>query len=282
MRALPLPLNCASVVADRYRVQRRIAEGGIGEVWSAVDVRTQRAVVLKRLRPAVAHVVQVQARFQLEVDLLGKIYSEFVVHRVEQCRDPHYGHVLVEEFVEGEPLSAVLSRRSLAVEEARELGFNLLRALVALERAGVVHGDLKPANLILRPLAGGRLRPILIDFGAACRLGHAVAQGDVGIGTLEYMAPEQLTPASLTHAADLYAVGAILYRAVKGRHPFGEARGRELAQKKLTQSAPPLASGRSDWTAQRLEAVVMRALERMPADRYQHADDMLTELMRLQ
>jgi serine/threonine-protein kinase len=272
-------LTPGKIVAGHYRIDRCIARGGIGEVWSATHVTSLRAVAIKRLLPGVAGFADVAQRFRQEGHLLGRIFSDFVVRLVEAPSDPIWGPLLVEELVEGAPLSQVLAERRFTVEEARELGFNLLRALTALERAGVVHCDLKPGNVILKPLGGGRRRPILIDFGAASRVGHPVRER--GIGTFGYMAPEQFcAPDSIGFAVDRYAVGVILYRAVTGRRPFDE-QGEELLRAKVMREAPPLESNRTDWTAQRLAEVVRSALRRDPRERYGSAEEMLTDLMAL-
>src|SRR5207249_2902612 len=110
MRALPLSLRPGAVVGGAYRVVGQIAQGGLGEVWSAVEIRTQRAIAIKRLLPEAAKHPAVLTRFEREAELLSGIYSEFVVRLVANIRDPHFGRVMAMEFVEGEPLSAVLAR----------------------------------------------------------------------------------------------------------------------------------------------------------------------------
>ena len=283
MLAHSIELAPGALVGGTYRVTRRIASGGIGEVWTATHVHSQRQVVLKRLLPDAEQEPHIVQLFEQEAALLGRIYSDFVAQRIEFLRHPIYGRVLVEDFVEGEPLAQVLRHQRFSVEQARELGFNLLRALVALERVGVVHCDLKPANIILKPLGGGRRRPMIIDFGAARVVEHAgtTLDGELAVGTPEYMAPERFSQREISAATDLYSVGVILYRAVTGKRPFREDSDDELIRAKLTREAPPLLTGRTDWTARQLEAVVARALRRDVDQRYQHADDMLTDLLAL-
>jgi serine/threonine-protein kinase len=279
-----MPLAHGAVVAGRYHVDRPIANGGTSSVWAANVVGSRRQVALKVLLPGTTNQVIVAA-FEREADLLGRIYSEFVVRRIDLVTCARYGRILVEELVEGESLRGLISRKRVEVAEARTIGFHVLRALCALERARVVHGDLNPGNIILRPIGGGGQRPVLVDLGAAQLLdgeGGAALGGDYAIGTLEYLAPEQLTPgARLSVAVDLYALGAILYRAIAGRPVFGDRSGVDLVRAKLRESAPRLEVPDGDWMAARLARVLARALERDPADRYRHPDEMLTDLMAL-
>ncbi len=204
--------------------------------------------------------------------------------------------MLVEEFIPGPPLSTILDRRRLSINQAHALACQLLLGLVALERARIVHCDYKPGNIIMRPLLGGGQRPVLVDFGAGRLLdGHAQDLDDgpgatdralgaisdhLVVGTLAYMAPEQFAEgAHLSCAVDLYALGAILFRALRGEHVFGRLQGPQLVHAKLTREAPWLLGNRAGSAAQRLERVIARALRCRVSERYQHAEDMLADLM---
>ena len=168
------------------------------------------------------------------------------------------------------------------------MGIVLTTALVELHDANVVHRDLKPSNVILHRASSGKVRAVLIDFGVS-RLLHDSSEEDdmaeistrgVAVGTIEYMAPEQIVPSGqITPAADLYALGALVFRAVAGRHVFGAGLDRiELVRLKLTTEAPALPTGRHDPVAQGLAKVVARALARNPGARYQSAAELLTDL----
>jgi serine/threonine protein kinase len=283
------------LIGGFYRATRRIASGGIGEVWLGIDTRSGRRVALKRLLPEAARHPELAARFEREARVLDRVRSDFVARGLDFIDDHVGGPVLVQQFVPGPPLAAILGQRLLSVDEARELAFQLLLGLIALERARIVHCDYKPGNIILQPLPNGGHRPVLIDFGASRlldlhpqdldgRLGHAdralgAVSNELVVGTLEYMAPEQLSdPGRLCCSADLYALGAILYRALHGQHVFGALRGAELVRAKLTREAPRLGA-RAEPAAEQLEQVIGRALRRRRAERYQHAEDMLADLM---
>jgi serine/threonine-protein kinase len=278
-----LPFEPGATIARRWRVERRIGTGGIADVWAGVELRTKHPVALKRLLVGAARQPSLVRRFEREADLLGRISNQFIVRRIDLISDPRYGRVLVEDFIEGESLSSLLAKRRLTVEETRELGFNLLRALGALERANIVHLDVKPANIIMRPVGGGRRWPILVDFGAArsTRATENPEEEAEGVGTLQYIAPEQLSKGRVDVTADLYACATLLYRALAGHLPFGDAEEVELVRHKLFHEAPRLDTGRRDWTAQQLEEVITRALRRDPRARFQHADEMLSALIAL-
>jgi serine/threonine-protein kinase len=283
LSAPTLPFEAGATIAQRWKVQRRIASGGIADVWAGVEIKTKHPVAIKRLLLGASRQPALVRRFERETDLLGRIHNQFVVRRIDVINDPRYGRVLVEDFIEGESLANALARGTLSVEETREIGFNLLRALGALERANIVHLDLKPANIIMRPVGGGRRWPILVDFGAArsTRASENVEEEAEGVGTLEYIAPEQLSKGRIGVTADLYACATILYRALAGQLPFGDSEELELVKRKLTQEAPRLETGRRDWTAKQLEEVITRGLRRDPRMRFQHADEMLSALIAL-
>jgi serine/threonine-protein kinase len=277
------------LVADRFRVARQIASGGFGEVWAAEDIHLHNRVALKVLRRDTSANQEVMARFAREAYLLGQIRSSHVVRAIDFITETKHGPVLALEFVEGSSLANVLRWKRLSVEEAVHLGIDLATALRDLHSANIVHRDVKPANIILQPLHDAGHRAVFVDLGVS-RLLPGENQGeeeqlteitgiDRAVGTLEYMAPEQiLSSRSVTAEADIYALGAILYRAVAGRGLFNELRGAELVQSKLNVDPPPLETGRSDRVAVGLETLVSRALARKLDDRYEVIDEILTDL----
>ena len=282
-------LAAGVLVADRFRVERQIASGGFGEVWSAEDVHLHVRVALKVLRRETASNQEVAARFAREAYLLGQIRSSHVVRALDFIQDTDYGPVLAMEFVDGPSLASVLRWKRLSVEDAVSLGIDLATALRDLHAANIVHRDVKPANILLMPLHDGEHRAVFVDLGVSRLLPKenqgederltAITAIDRGVGTLEYMAPEQIfSSRSVTAEADIYALGAILYRAVAGKGLFNDLRGAELVQSKLNVDPPPLETGRSDRVAVGLEAVVSRALARKVDERYEVMDEILTDL----
>jgi eukaryotic-like serine/threonine-protein kinase len=176
------------------------------------------------------------------------------------------------------------------VEEAIELGCDVVTGLCDLHRANIVHRDLKPSNIILEPRADGGRRAIIVDFGVSRLMKGSdaddeltnITRADMALGTLEYMAPEQMLDSrNVTGASDIYAVGAMFFRAVAGKHAFGNLADIELARNKLLNETPPLVTGRNDPVAKGYEEIIGKALRRKPADRYKRAVDFLTDLRML-
>jgi serine/threonine protein kinase len=286
-RRTALATGC--VLAGRYRLERNVGHGGMGEVWSAEHVTIHMRVAVKVLLPSARRVPEIVARFEREAILLGRMRGDHVPRVIDFLTDELHGPVLVTEFVEGASLADVL-KAPVSVERAVDLGIDVARALGELHRGGVVHRDMKPGNVILRPNVGGGTSAVVIDLGVSRLVRDDdtdedivadITTGDAVVGTLEYMAPEQiLSCGDVTAAADLYALGALLFRAVTGGYVFGPHPDRmELVRTKLTTVAPPLPTGRRDPVARGLATVLARALERSPAARYHSADQLLADLM---
>ncbi len=282
-------LKPGAVVARRFRADRRIASGAMGDVWAGDHVRLKLKVAMKTLRKGAQSNHEIVTRFSREAFLLGQLKTDRVARVYDFFSRGRYAPLLIMELIEGPSLAQVLSTKQLAVEDAIRLGMDLGNALRELHAAKVVHRDLKPANVMLRPSPEGEYRAVFVDFGVSRLLSDEavddddqlteITTADRCVGTIEYMAPEQiLSSRSATTAVDLYAVGAILFRAVAGHNVFGNLSGIELARKKLSEPAPPLNTGRTDAVAQGFEEVLARALSASPNDRFESADELLTEL----
>jgi Tol biopolymer transport system component len=274
-----------------YRVIAKIGEGGMGQVYKARDARLERTVALKLLPDAATENPVLRERLQQEARALSQLNHPHIctlydVIEVPSGEDGSPISALVMELVEGESLARRLDSGPLPVQQALTLGAQVADALDKAHRAGIVHGDLKPANIMLT--RGGAK---LLDFGLARRRGatlpsdwadaatrsvEAASPGPL-VGTLQYLAPEQLEGRAADERADLFAVGAVLFEMVTGRPAFPGETPAVVIAGILKQEPPPLSSLVPGVPAG-LDRLVAACLAKDPDVRWQHAGDLAREL----
>jgi TolB-like protein/tetratricopeptide (TPR) repeat protein/tRNA A-37 threonylcarbamoyl transferase component Bud32 len=276
-------------VAGRFRIVRLLARGGMGEVYEAEDLDLSERVALKAIRAEILDDEQSRERFKREVQLARKVTHPNVCRTFDSVRHvPDAGSdvVLVTmELLEGETLSERLKRGgALAPDEALPLVQQMAAALQAAHDAGVIHRDFKSANVMLERTGEGA-RAVVTDFGLARGAGVVGVDGKPSakatsafIGTPEYMAPEQVEGGAITPAADVYALGVVMYEMVTGRCPFSGTTPLEIMVKRLRERprSPRLDAAGLD---PRWEAVILRCLERDPKDRFASAADVAHALV---
>ncbi len=256
-------------------------------MWAGVRLTDNVDVAIKVLLAHSTDANEVHARFRREAQVLARVRSEYVAEVLDFLMEED-GLVLVMELIPGDSLHAVLSYdQALTVEATLDIVSDVLRGLRDLHSANIVHRDLKPGNIVLRPRPGLRPRATLIDFGVSRIMSApeddeeitAITRGDRVLGTLEYMAPEQILGSrSVTGTADLYAVGAMMFRAITGHHVFGDLQEGHLAVAKLNKDAPRLDIDRTDEVAERTQVLVSRLLSRRLRDRFKNAEEALAEV----
>ncbi|WP_155375060.1 serine/threonine-protein kinase [Catellatospora vulcania] len=248
----------------RYRLDQRIGAGGMGEVWRATDELLGRTVAVKTVLPSLADDADFARRFLAEARAMAGVHHRGVVAIHDLYSGPE-GAYLVMEFVDGEPLSQVLARYGrLAAPPSLHLVGQAADALHAVHGRGIVHRDVKPGNMLVRP--DGTL--LLTDFGIARRDGATAltATGAV-IGTLSYLAPEQVLGHPATPRSDVYALGVVAYECLTGRRPFTAENPFAAAMMRLNQAPPPL----GPHVPAPVAALVERALAVEPNDRWADA-----------
>jgi serine/threonine-protein kinase len=280
-----------AILDGRYHLKRRISAGGMGEVWAAAHLSLGCEVALKLLRAELISDHEHRARFRREAVVLTRLRTERVARVLDYFIDPTLGPALVMELIHGANLATRAAMRRWSVEQAIDLGIELAQALIELHRAHIIHRDIKPANVVLSPREDGTERVVLVDFGVSRLVQEdsdddtaltSITGNDGGVGTLQYMAPEQLLGArKATGQSDIYGVGAVLFRAVTGEYVFPDLEGTELAKAKLSRESPTLTTGRWDRMAIGFRDVVRRALRRDPVERYASADELLHDLVAL-
>jgi len=216
------------VLVGRYQLLERIGEGGMGVVWRCFDLDLEEPVALKFLREDYASDDHLRASFRREVKLARRVTHPNVARVYEFGKTADF-HFLTMEFVPGESLSTLLTREGrLPPAQVLALAFSLCRGLAAAHAAGVVHGDIKPGNVLVAPGRGA----VLTDFGIARALSEVLSGESLG-GTPLYMPPEQFLNEAMAPQNDVYAVGVLLFEALTGQVPWPSEEPAELAAHKL-------------------------------------------------
>ncbi len=255
---------------DRYELHEMLGEGAFGRVYRGMDRRLGRAVAVKVIKPWWAEDSAWVERFEREARLLARVNDPGVV-QIFDIGHAEEGPYYVAELVEGESLAERLRSGPLSPEEARSVAEQLCRSLASAHREGVVHCDVKPANVLLG--ADGSVK--VGDFGIA-RLAEGTSQvpSPTIAGTPRYMSPEQARGRPPTAATDVYSVGVVLYEMLAGRPPFEDGSPVELGLRHLEDPPPPL----PPTVPSRLDEVVQRALAKDPSERYPDAGAMADAL----
>jgi serine/threonine-protein kinase len=256
-------------LGGRYRLDERIAGGGMGDVWRGTDDVLGRTVAVKILLPALLDEPGFAERFRGEARTMATINHPGVVDVYDYGSDQQLAF-LVMEYVEGDALSRTLSRVGrLTPARTMALVAQAADALQAAHANGIVHRDVKPGNLLVRP--NGTL--VLTDFGIArsALVGQLTVAGSV-LGTASYISPEQASGAVATAASDVYALGVVAYQCLSGHRPFDGATPIEIAMKHVRDTPRPLPSD----IPPAVRAIVDRALAKDPAARWPTASAMAT------
>ncbi|WP_189046521.1 serine/threonine-protein kinase, partial [Micromonospora sonchi] len=251
-------------LGNRYRLDERIASGGMGDVWRGTDQVLGRTVAVKSLLPALLDEPGFAERFRGEARTMATINHPGVVDVYDFGNDQHIAF-LIMEYVEGDPLSATLSRVGrLTPARTMALVAQAADALHAAHVKGIVHRDVKPGNLLVRP--NGTL--VLTDFGIARSelVGQLTAAGSV-LGTASYISPEQATGQVATPTSDVYALGVVAYQCLAGRRPFEGDNPLDIAMRHVRETPRPLPSDIPPQVC----ALVERAMAKDPKERWQSA-----------
>lgn len=250
-----------------YQITEQIGAGGMGAVYKGLDLMLERAVAIKVLRPELAQRdPQIVERFRHEAVTLAKLAHPNIATLYSFIQHTGGEYAMVMEYVEGETLEAVVKRcGSLDAASAVNIFTQALDGVAYAHRLGIVHRDLKLANLMLTP--NGVVK--VMDFGIARVLGSSRMTRDGRLtGTLEYMSPEQIKGAETDARSDIYSLGVMLYELVTGRVPFACDSDYELMRAQVEdQPQPPRAFAAE--TPVFIEAATLRALAKNPADRFQ-------------
>jgi eukaryotic-like serine/threonine-protein kinase len=262
-----------TLVDGRYRVLRRIGSGGMADVYCAEDVHLGRQVAIKMLHRRFAQDQEFVERFRREAKSAAGLNHPNVVGVFD--RGEHEGtYYIAMEYLEGQTLKDIVAAEApLAQERVIDLGLQILQAAGFAHSHGVIHRDFKPHNVIVDPHGHAKVT----DFGIARAGASEMTETGSIMGTAQYLSPEQAQGHAVTATSDIYSIGVMLYEMLTGRLPFEGDSAVAVALKHLSEPPAPVSQWRPD-VHPALEAVVMAALAKDPAQRWQSAEDLAAGL----
>ncbi|MGP4030666.1 Stk1 family PASTA domain-containing Ser/Thr kinase [Pseudarthrobacter sp. 1C304] len=272
------PVNTQRILSGRYELGELIGRGGMADVFRGIDTRLGRTVAIKLLRPDLARDPQFQARFKREAQAVAALNHPSIVaiydtgdHAVpgdheDTVRVPY----IVMEFVSGKTIRDLIRAKEVTIDQAIDFTLGVLAALDYSHKAGIVHRDIKPANVMFCPDSNSVK---VMDFGIARAMADSAAtmtQTQAVVGTAQYLSPEQARGETVDARSDLYSAGCLLYEMLAGRPPFIGDSPVSVAYQHVRE-IPELASSLNPDVSEALDSVLMKALQKNRADRFQDA-----------
>ena len=263
------PDRLTAALADRYRIRRKLGEGGMASVYLAEDVRHERNVALKVLRPELAAVLGAD-RFLAEIKTTANLQHPHILPLFDSGEADGFLYYVMP-FIEGETLRGRIEREGqLGVEEAVRIARDVADALDYAHRNDIIHRDIKPANILLHDG-----RPVVADFGIALAIsaagGGRMTETGLSLGTPHYMSPEQASAdRDLTARSDVYSLGCVLYEMLAGQPPHTGPSAQNVLVRILTEDPRDVTELRRT-VPPHVAAAVMKSIEKLPADRFDTA-----------
>jgi serine/threonine-protein kinase len=261
----------SAALSDRYRIERELGAGGMATVYLAQDLKHDRKVAVKVLKPELAAVLGAE-RFVVEIKTTASLQHPHILPLFDSGTADGFLYYVMP-FIDGETLRSKLDRETqLGIEEAVRITTAVAEALDYAHRHGVIHRDIKPENILLHDG-----RPMVADFGIALALsaaaGGRMTETGLSLGTPHYMSPEQATAEKeITGRSDVYSLASVLYEMLTGNPPHTGASAQQIIMKIVTDTARPVTELRKAVPAN-VAAAVAQALEKLPADRFVSAQE---------
>jgi Tol biopolymer transport system component len=263
------PSQLSTALADRYRLERELGRGGMATVYLAHDLKHDRKVAIKVLKPELAAVLGAE-RFVVEIKTTASLQHPHILPLFDSgTADGFLFYVM--PFIEGETIRDKLNRETqFGVDEAVRITREVADALDYAHRHGVIHRDIKPENILLHDG-----RAMVMDFGIALAVsaaaGGRMTETGLSLGTPHYMSPEQATAEKeITPRSDIYSLATVLYEMLAGQPPHIGGAAQQVIMKIITESAQPVRQLRKNTPAN-VDAAIAKALEKLPADRFESA-----------
>ena len=270
-----IPLT-ANLDISHYKIIKKIGSGGMGEVYLAEDRELNRKVALKFLPSHLCKDDDCRKRFKREAQATAKLSHPNIVtiHEVGDYNDRPY---FVMEHIEGLSLKEYSKNKELSIDQILEFGIQICEGINAAHEKGVIHRDIKPSNILVD--LHGRIK--IVDFGLASVIGsdHLTKTGST-LGTIGYMSPEQVLGKEIDHRSDLFSLSVVLYELISKQNPFRRSNEAATLKAVIDDIPEPLARFKNNLP-EGLQAIFDKALGKDVVTRYQHADDMLSDMIRI-
>jgi TolB-like protein/predicted Ser/Thr protein kinase len=262
---------------SHYRILEKLGAGGMGVVYKAEDLKLKRTVALKFLPPELTREPEAKARFEHEAQAAAALSHPNIgtIHEIDEVEGRLF---IAMECVEGRSLKDRIAAGPLKLDEALELGLQMAAGLQEAHEKGVVHRDIKPSNIMITD----RGVPKILDFGlAVSRERTRMTRAGTTLGTVAYMSPEQARGEEADRRSDIWALGIVLYEMLSGSTPFGDQQEQAVLYAILNDEQEPLTARRTGIPVE-LERIVDKCLAKDPRLRFQHVDELVVDLRRLQ
>jgi len=261
---------------SHYKIVGELGAGGMGVVYKAEDTKLARTVALKFIAPQGIESAEEKARFLHEAQAAASLSHPniCVIHEIDEAGGRLF---MAMEYVEGESLKERIAHGPLKIDETLDIALQAAQGLDAAHRKSVVHRDVKPANIMIE--TGGLVK--IMDFGLAKMSGRSkLTKTGTTLGTVAYMSPEQARGKEADHRSDIWSLAAVIYEMVAGRQPFKGDYEQAVLYSIMNEAPEPLTAVRAGVPME-LDRIVAKALAKEPAERYQHADELIADLRTL-
>jgi serine/threonine-protein kinase len=262
---------------SKYKIIEKLGEGAMGEVYLAEDSELKRKIALKFLISHYTSDPKVLPRFKREAQTAAAINHPNII-TVYEIGEYNNQYFIAMEYIEGKALDKVLKENKLNFDEILNISCQVCEGLKQAHKKEIIHRDLKPGNIIIGE--NGWVK--ILDFGLAkLKTASTLTSASSTLGTLNYMSPEQVRSADVDNRSDIFSFGIILYEMITNRTPFGGEYEASVVYSILNENPEPLARYKIG-VSERLQQIVDKALEKDPETRYQHIDELLVDLKKLE
>ena len=263
-------------IISRYKIIQPIGSGGMGVLYLAEDLELNRKAVLKFLPPDMMNDPETNLRFKREAQATGSLSHPNIV--TIYAVGVHENKTFIAmEYIEGKTLRELINSDELTIERITDISVQICEGLNEAHSKGITHRDIKPENILI----DGKGKVKIVDFGLAKikNVSRGITRQDTTVGTLKYMSPEQIRNQSVDHRSDIWSFGVILYEMITGKYPFKGEHDASLFYSIINQSPEPLARYKSD-ISEGFQRIIDKSLDKDPETRYQHIDEVLSDLRR--